>query len=364
MAADVIMPMLGLAQDTGKVVRWLKSDGDVVAKGEPLLEIETDKVTVEIEAPAAGRLSGVSALEGAEVAVGSVIAVVLGDGEELSAAPPPAGRPAPRASASPKARRLARELGVDLTTLAGSGPGGAVVVEDVVTTGPPRSASAVGVPVGPVWRVMASRTLQSWREVPQFVLWRDVDASGLEAQIASARARAGGEEVTVTDVLVHACAGALARHPNVNASWLDGSIVTAEQVNVAIAVATDDGLTAPVIHRANTLDLTTISSRRRELVAAARAGALRPADIRDGTFTISNLGMYAVDGFQAIVNAPQAAILAVGRMGKRPVVVNDEVAVRPTATFSVSFDHRVVDGARGAAFLETLVSLVERRPGT
>jgi pyruvate dehydrogenase E2 component (dihydrolipoamide acetyltransferase) len=361
MAADVIMPMLGLAQDTGKVVRWLRSDGDVVAKGEPLLEIETDKVTVEIEAPAAGTLSGVCAVEGAEVAVGSVIAVVLGDGEELSVAPPVG--PAPRASASPKARRLARELGVDLTTLTGSGPGGAVVVDDVVTTGAPRSAPAVGVPVGPVWRVMASRTLQSWREVPQFVLWRDVDASGLDVQIASARALPGGGEVTVTDVLVHACADALARHPNVNASWQDESIVTAEQVNVAIAVATDDGLIAPVIHRADTLELTAISARRRELVAAARARALRPADVQNGTFTISNLGMYAVDGFQAIVNAPQAAILAVGRMCKRPVVVNDDVVVRPTVTFSVSFDHRVVDGARGAAFLETLVSLVEHRPG-
>jgi pyruvate dehydrogenase E2 component (dihydrolipoamide acetyltransferase) len=355
------MPMLGLAQDTGKVVRWLKNDGDVVAKGEPLLEIETDKVTVEIEAPAAGRLGGLCVADGAEVAVGSVIAVVLGDGEDLSAAAP--ARSGGRASASPKARRLARELGVDLTTLTGSGPGGAVVVDDVVATGPPRSAQAVGIPVGPVWRVMASRTLQSWREVPQFVLWRDVDASGLDVQIASARALPGGGEVTVTDVLVHACADALARHPNVNASWQDESIVTAEQVNVAIAVATDDGLIAPVIHRADTLELTAISARRRELVAAARARALRPADVQNGTFTISNLGMYAVDGFQAIVNAPQAAILAVGRMCKRPVVVNDDVVVRPTVTFSVSFDHRVVDGARGAAFLETLVTLVERRPG-
>jgi pyruvate dehydrogenase E2 component (dihydrolipoamide acetyltransferase) len=360
MAADVIMPMLGLAQDTGTVVRWLKSDGDVVARGEPLLEIETDKVTVEIEAPAAGRLSGVCAAEGAEVAVGSVIAVVLGDGEELSA---PLVDPPARAPASPKARRLARELGVDLTKLTGSGPGGAVVADDIVTSGDPRPAPAAGMAVGPVWRVMAARTLLSWREVPQFVLWRDVDASGLEAGITSARARPGGDQVTVTDLLVHACAEALARHPNVNASWHDGSIVSAEQVNVAIAVATDDGLIAPVIHRADTLDVTTISSRRRELVAAARAGALRPADVQDGTFTISNLGMYAVDGFQAIVNAPQAAILAVGRMAKRPVVVDDEVVVRPTATFSVSFDHRVVDGARGAAFLETLVSLVERRPG-
>ena len=274
-------------------------------------------MTVEIEAPAAGTLHGVSRCRGrggrrrlrdrrrARRRRGAWQIRRLG------------------ASASPKARRLARELGVDLTALTGSGPGGAVVVDDIVTTGEPRSVPDAGVAVGPVWRVMAARTLQSWREVPQFVLWRDVDASGLEAQIASARARPGGGEVTVTDLLVQACAAALARHPNVNASWHDGSIVTTEQVNVAIAVATDDGLIAPVIHRADTLDLTTISSRRRELVAAARAGALRPVDVQDGTFTISNLGMYAVDGFQAIVNAPQAAILAVGRMGKRPVVVNE-----------------------------------------
>jgi pyruvate dehydrogenase E2 component (dihydrolipoamide acetyltransferase) len=362
MAADVIMPMLGLAQDTGKVVRWLKSDGDVVAKGEPLLEIETDKVTVEIESPAAGTLNGVCAVEGAEVAVGSVIAVVLGDGEEPSIAERSASPD--RAAASPKARRLARELGVDLTALTGSGPGGAVVAGDIVSPNESPSAPDRGVPVGAVWRVMASRTLQSWREVPQFVLWRDVDVSALEGLLAAARSRPGGQEVTVTDLLVRASADALARHPNVNSSWNDETIVTAEHVNVAIAVATNDGLIAPVIHDADKLDLEAVSAQRRELVAAARAGRLRPADLQDGTFTVSNLGMYAVDGFQAIVNAPQAAILAVGRIGKRPVVANDEVVVRAMAMFSVSFDHRVVDGARGAEFLETLVSLVEGPGGS
>jgi pyruvate dehydrogenase E2 component (dihydrolipoamide acetyltransferase) len=150
----------------------------------------------------------------------------------------------------------------------------------------------------------------------------------------------------------------------VNSSWNDDSIVVAEHVNVAIAVAVDDGLVAPVIRDADKLDLMTVSMRRRELVAAARAGRLRPVDVQDGTFTVSNLGMHGVDGFQAIVNAPQAAILAVGRMGKRPVVLSDEVVVRPMATFSVAFDHRVVDGARGAEFLEALVSLVEDPQGS
>jgi pyruvate dehydrogenase E2 component (dihydrolipoamide acetyltransferase) len=362
MAADVIMPMLGLAQDTGKVLRWLKRDGDVVVKGEPLLEIETDKVTVEIESPAAGTLNGVCAAEGAEVAVGTVIAVVLGDDEERPV--PARSAPTGRVAASPKARRLARELGVDLTVLPGSGPRGAVVAGDVVSPGEPPSVPERGVPVSPVWRVMASRVLHSWRDVPQFVLWRDVDASGIEGRLAVARSRPGGQDVTVTDILVRACADALARHTNVNASWNDDSIVTAEEVNVAIAVATDDGLVAPVIHGADELDVVAVSARRRELVAAARAGRLGPTDVQGGTFTVSNLGIYAVDGFQAIVNAPQAAILAVGRIGKRPVVVNDAVVVRPMATFAVSFDHRVVDGARGAQFLETLVSLVEEPQGS
>jgi pyruvate dehydrogenase E2 component (dihydrolipoamide acetyltransferase) len=210
---------------------------------------------------------------------------------------------------------------------------------------------------------MAERTTRAWQDVPHFVLSRDVDASRLAGWRAAARGKPGAHEVSHTDLLVRLCAEALRRHPRVNASWREGVIVPGAGVNVAIAVATDDGLVVPVVHRADMLDLGAIADRRRELAEAARLGRLRPEDVQGGTFTISNLGMYGVDAFQAIVNAPQAAILAVGRIADRPWVLNGEVVVRPVLTLSVSFDHRVVDGARGAEFLDTLAALVEEPAG-
>ena len=390
MASDVIMPMLGMAQETGKVIRWLKHDGDAVAKGEPLLEVETDKVTVEIESPAAGTLAAVTAPDGTEVPVGSVIAVVLAEGEivapvadpepklvreveAVAVAPVPAvaaaepARAPRRRLASPKARRLAEARGIDLDALVGSGPNGAVTAKDVesLAQAAPAHAAANGdsFEVGTVWRVMADRTTRSWQEVPHFVLWRDVDASRLESWKLAARQKPGCERVSVTDLLVRVCAEALRRHPRVNASWREGAIVPGSGVNVAVAVATDDGLVAPVVHRADTLELAAISGRRIEIADAARAGKLRAEDVQGGTFTISNLGMFGVDGFQAIVNAPQAAILAVGRTQERPVALNGEVVVRPMLTLSVSFDHRVVDGARGAEFVDTLAGLIEEPAG-
>jgi len=382
MPADVIMPALGMAQETGKVVRWLKQDGELVAKGEPLLEVETDKVTVEIEAPADGTLGGVRVPEGAAVPVGTVIAVVLAAGEvatdphpeplerevEAVAAAPPSSAASPerprRRLASPKARRLAEEQGVDLDTLAGSGPNGAIVARDLealhrVVTGNGDEDFAVG----SVWRVMADRTTRAWQEVPHFFLSRDVDASRLGSWRDAALRKPAGEKISHTDLLVKVCAEALRRHPRVNASWREGEIVPGIGINVAIAVATDNGLVAPVVHRADTLDLPAISVRRREIADAARSGRLRPEDVQDGTFTISNLGMFGVDTFQAIVNSPQAAILAVGRIVERPWAADGAVVVRPILTLTVAFDHRVVDGARGAEFLNTLAELIEEPTG-
>jgi pyruvate dehydrogenase E2 component (dihydrolipoamide acetyltransferase) len=392
MPVDVIMPALGMAQETGKVLRWFKEAGEAVVKGEPLLEVETDKVTVEIEAPGDGTLSGIGAPAGAEVPVGTVIAVVLAAGETAAApveaepvadveprlvrevealAAAPAG-PAPAANrrplASPKARRLAEARGVDVAALTGSGPNGAVTAKDVESyAGAAVPAAANGArptfEVGSVWRVMADRTTRSWQDVPHFFLSRDVDASRLESWRAAARRKPGAERMSHTDLLVKICAEALKRHPRVNASWHDGTIVGGSGVNVGVAVATEDGLVVPVVHGADTLELGAISARRVEVVDAARAGKLRPDDVQGGTFTISNLGMYGVDGFQAIVNAPQAAILAVGRILEKPVAVNGDVVVRPVLTLTVSFDHRVVDGARGAEFLDTLAELIEEPAG-
>jgi pyruvate dehydrogenase E2 component (dihydrolipoamide acetyltransferase) len=356
MPTEVIMPALGMAQETGKVLRWLKAEGDQVAKDEPLLEIETDKVTVEIESPADGTLAAISAAEGDEVPVGNAIAFVLAAGEEVPVASTPAATPSPaeperprRALASPKARRLAAEQGIDLDALAASKDGGTIVAADLAGSAPV---------LGSAWRVMAERTTSSWQSAPHFYLRRSVDASGLERR--REEARAAGASVTHTDLLIHACAAALRAHPRVNSSWRNGTIVAGESINVAIAVATDDALYVPVIRNADQLELAALAERRRELVSATREGRLRPEDVAGGTFTVSNLGMYAVDSFDAILNAPQAAILAVGRITDRVVPVNGEPAVRPMLELSLAFDHRVVDGARGAKFVDTLADLLER----
>ena len=367
MPADVIMPMLGMAQETGKVLRWLKQDGETVRKGEPLLEVETDKVTVEIEAPADGTLAGVRVAEGTEVPVGEVIALVLAEGE---AVPTPTADTEPRVVreveaiaaapvtipptrkrgrlASPKARKLAQERGIDLDSLTGSGPNGAIVAADIQAPAPPAFKQAE-VSESRVWQVMAERMQQAWQQVPHFYLHRDVDASRLQSWKSVAP-----DGTSVTDLLIKVCAEALKRHPRVNGGGA---------VNVGVAVATDDALIVPVVHGADTLTLAQISARRKHIAQAARAGKLRPDDVQGGSFTISNLGMYGVDGFQAIVNTPQAAILAVGRTAERPWVVGGEVVARPVMTLSVSFDHRVVDGARGAEFLDTLASLIEEPAG-
>jgi pyruvate dehydrogenase E2 component (dihydrolipoamide acetyltransferase) len=386
MPVEVIMPMLGMAQETGKVVRWLKAEGDAVVRAEPLMEVETDKVTVEIEAPAAGTLAGVAAAEGDDVPVGHVIAYVLGDGEQL---PEPDARSAPatalpaqkghvqgqtpdragnggaarRTLASPKARRLARERGVPIEQIAGSGPYGAVQAADVESSGavaaraPASDNLLLAQPAGErssAWQTMARRMSEAWRDVPHFYLSREVDATRLNAWRDAARKRAGYEAVTHTDLLVKIAAAALAEHPRVN---------RAPDVNVGIAVATDDALVVPVIHGADRLELRAVAERRADLVARARTRKLRLDDVQGGTFTISNLGMFGVDAFGAIVNAPEAAILAVGRITDRVVAVDGVPAVRPTLVLTLSLDHRAIDGAIGARFLDTLVSLVEEPAG-
>jgi pyruvate dehydrogenase E2 component (dihydrolipoamide acetyltransferase) len=387
-AADVIMPALGMAQDTGLVLRWLRSEGDQVSAGETLVEVETDKATVELESPIDGTLASVQAAEGDQVPVGQVIAVVLAEGEQAASPTParsepeaaPVPAPAPVAGvqaavaavgiarrtrlASPKARRIASDLAIAIDQIEGSGPGGAVVAADVERLRPsPRPA----VPAPPVrsgvWRIMAEHTTRSWQEIPHFFLHRQLDASALERWRAVAAEAPGAGRVSHTDLLVRIVAEALRRHPNVNATWRDGEACLEPRINVGIAVATEQALVVPVLHDAGEMPLADITARRNELVAAAREGRLRPADIEGGTFTISNLGMYGVDSFEAIVNGPQAAILAVGRIADRVVAVHGAAVVRPTVQITVSFDHRMVDGARGAEFLRSLSQLIEEPIG-
>ncbi len=402
------MPALEMAQETGKVISWRKREGEQVAKGEPLLEVETDKAVVEVESPGDGILSSVSAREGAVIPVGQTIAWLLAPGEAppLATAPTQTGRrqdsaaggssaasagastPTPTVVTelriSPKARRLAREHGVDVTRLRGSGPGGEILAEDimnaakgagaatatapaaVLATEKPQAAAGQVEQLGTLGKLMAVRTAQSWTTVPHFFVTRDVEAGGLlEAQerLSVEVERAQGLKATLTDLLVALVARVLAKHPRMNASWMAEGIRHNPEINVAIAVAVEEGVVAPVLHKANLSKIADIAVRRRELAERAKGGRLQPADINGGTFTISNLGMYNVDAFTAIIVPPQAGILAVGRAADRVIAVDGRPAVRPMMTLTLSTDHRVADGARAARFMNDLVDAI-REPKT
>jgi pyruvate dehydrogenase E2 component (dihydrolipoamide acetyltransferase) len=362
MAISVVMPALEMAQETGKIISWLKQEGDSIAKGEPLLEIETDKIVVEIEAPADGVLAGVKSREGAEVPVGQTIAWIVAPGEELPAESEvviPAARtmtepmtqparPAPSGGPriSPKARRIAQERGVDLSKVMGTGPDGSITGEDVLKAAEspaPAAASSIA-------RLMAERTTQSWTHVPHFFLVREVDASGL----VNARQQREPAKFSITDFLIALVARVLAKHPKMNASWSGEGIRLHPNVNISLAIAVEDGVVGAVIPNADTTELAAIAEQRRDLADRARAGRLRPQDITGGTFTISNLGMYGVDAFSAIITPPQAAVLAVGRIVDRVVAVDGQPGIRPMLTMTLSSDHRVVDGAQAAVFLNDL----------
>ena len=319
MATNVVMPDWGVAPEACRLARWLKAEGDSVVQGEPLVEIETGKVTVEVEAPASGTLASIAAAAGDDVALGQSLAFILAEGEAAPGLPPAsaAPRPAPATSAGEQA------------------------------------------PVGNVWRVMAERLSRSWAEVPHFYLVRDVNTSALRTW-RQERRRSGGVVPSVSDILVRVCALALVEHPRMNASWTDGTIRLHPSVNIGLAVAIDDGLIVPVLHGVEQMSLEQITARRTELVDLARSGKLQPEDVAGGTFSITNLGMYGVDAFDAIVNPPQAAILAVGRIADRVVAVKGEPTVQPMMTLTLSVDHRAADGARAAPFLDTLASLIDK----
>jgi pyruvate dehydrogenase E2 component (dihydrolipoamide acetyltransferase) len=382
MPTNVILPALGMSQDSGQIVQWLKAKGDQVEQGEPIAEIQTDKATVELEAPASGMLARISAEAGDEVPVGHIIAVILSAGETAEsleatgtvaapaenlmtegvsirdgnygiAAPPPQVGPGRVPPASPKARRLAAERGVDLKVVEGSGPGGAVLAADV----PSHSVDSEPGDFSRAWRLVAERTTESWRSIPHFYLMREVSAQALVEWHTRAQ-RQVLEKLTYTDLLIKITALALRRHPRLNASLKSGALVRNPDVNVGFAVALPDGLPVPVITRADELELDAIARQRKALVERAQGGRLRPEDLAGGTFTISNLGMYGVDAFHAIINAPQVAILSVGALVDRIVPLGGLPAVVPTLTLGLSCDHRVIDGARGAEFLATIAELI------
>jgi pyruvate dehydrogenase E2 component (dihydrolipoamide acetyltransferase) len=385
MAISVVMPALEMAQETGKLLAWRKKEGERVTKGEPLLEIETDKAVVEVEAPGDGVLAGVTADVGAVIPVGQTIAWLVAPGEKpptKSVTAAPAARASsgmersavaatqvsaqPSVSApqiSPKGRRLAKELGVDITRLRGTGPDGTITAEDVQAFAEGKSAAATsgGEPLSQIARLMAERTTQSWTSVPHFFLVRDVDAGGLvvlSKKLSPEIEKTQGASLTITDLLIAVVARVLAKHPRMNSSWTGEGIRSNAEINVSVAMAVKDGVVSAVIHKANTARPGEISAQRRDLTERARAGRLRPADITGGTFTISNLGMYKVDAFSAIITPPQAAILAVGSISDRVVPVDGKPGIRPMMTMTLSSDHRVVDGAKAAEFLSELAEAI------
>ncbi|HZO62897.1 MAG TPA: dihydrolipoamide acetyltransferase family protein [Gaiellaceae bacterium] len=402
MAEQVKIPRLGQGMEAGTIVRWLKSEGDQVEKGEPLYELDTDKVTQEVEADVGGVLLKILVGEG-EVPVGTPVAVLGEAGEEVpeveapaapepeqAAAEPeppaapqeapraePAEAPAPsadggRIKASPLARRIARERGVDLASLSGTGPEGRIVAEDVEragVSGAPAGGPARPVPAGTVERVeltslrrtVARRMTEAWA-APAFQISMSADMTRALELRARLVERHPDERPTVTDVLAKICAAALMRHRDVNALYAGDAIELHPSANIGLAVATDRGLVVPVIPGCEARSVAEIAAARADLVARSRDGKLQAADLEGGTFTISNLGMYGVEQFVAVLNPPQAAILAVGAIEDRPVASGGAVVVRSMMTMTLTCDHRTVDGAGAADFLRTVKEFLEE-PG-
>jgi len=396
MAEVITMPKLGFDMAEGKLVRWVKAEGEPVTRGEVLAEIETDKATVEVESTAAGLVHKHLVPEGTSVPVGTPIAVVAAQSEQVDlagltggAAPQPAAAPAataPPASAkkaagtvtpeaepqggrlpggvraSPLARRLAQARGLDLRGVSGSGPGGRVTRRDVEQAGGGRAAPGVTeeIPLTKLRAIIGRRMAQAKQQIPHFYVTIDVDAAplmGMRQELNALQPEA--EKASVNDFIVKASALALRDMPALNAS-LDGErIVRHGQVNVGVAVAVDDGLLTVVVRQADAKSVREIAAELRELVSRARQGRVRPADIEGSTFSVSNLGMFEVDHFIAIVNPPEAAILAVGSVRQEPVVVDGQVVVGQRLRLTVSADHRVTDGAEAARWLQVLRGYME-----
>ncbi len=414
MADEVKLPRLGQGMESGTIVKWLKSEGERVEKGEPLYELDTDKVTQEVEAEASGVLLKIAVQEG-EVPVGQTIAVIGEEGEEVPAdvsgngasaaqkveqdaaeegSPAPAReaereqgrevsteraeqRPAPtrdggRVKASPLARRIARERGIDLASLSGTGPEGRVVAEDVerAEAGAAPAAVPATAPAGEieveqlssVRRTIARRLTEAW-QAPAFQISMSADMTRAKELHGRLAELAGdGPKPTLTDILTKASAAALMRHRAVNARFTGEAIERYPSADIGLAVAIPDGLVVPIIRGSERRTIAEIAAARIDLVERARGGRLRQEDLDGGTFTISNLGMYGVEQFVAVLNPPQAAILAVGAVEDRPVARDGELVVRPMMTMTLTSDHRALDGATASDFLRTVKAFLEE-PG-
>jgi pyruvate dehydrogenase E2 component (dihydrolipoamide acetyltransferase) len=409
MATEIKLPRLGQGMESGTVVRWLKQEGERVEKGEPLYELDTEKVTQEVEADASGVLLKIAVQEG-EVPVGQTIAVIGEEGESVPDAEPEAepegevdeepqeeGSRAPardeerargreasvetepaeaqptivdgRVKASPLARRIAREKGIELTEVHGTGPEGRIVAEDVerALAAPAPAGAPAAAPAEPevekltsIRRTIARRLTEAW-QAPVFQISMSADMT--RAQEVRERlvelTTEGETKPTVSDVLTKVCAAALMRHRAVNAHFVDEAVRRFPTANVGMAVATDRGLLVPVIRGAERLTLAEIAAVRADLVSRSREAKLQQTDLEDGTFTVSNLGMYGVEQFVAVLNPPQVAILAVGAIEEKPVVVDGDFEIKPMMSLTLTCDHRAIDGSVAAEFLGTVRELLE-----
>lgn len=386
MVVEVRMPKLGLTMTKGTIKKWLKSEGDAVRKGEPLLIIETEKITSTIEAPASGYLIKIVAQAGVTVPVGDLIAYIGELGEQvpsITAAPvvtPMQVTPAPservvekpvalaRVRATPRARALAEKEGIDLSLIKGSGPGGLITEEDVLKyIEEVKARTKLGlrvrksIPLTPLRATIAERMTESLRTMAQVTIMREEDVSKLiklREELQPAIEKEVGVRLTYTPMLIKAVAEVLKEHPLINSTLEDNEIKVIDEINVGFAVAVDHGLVVPVIKNADKKGLKDIVIECNELARKAREGTLSLDDISGGTFTVTNLGMYGVDGFTPIINPPQVAILGIGRIINKPVVVDGKIDVRPLCTFSLTFDHRVIDGHTAAQFLDGLIKLL------
>jgi pyruvate dehydrogenase E2 component (dihydrolipoamide acetyltransferase) len=402
-ATEVKLPRLGQGMESGTIVKWLKAEGEPVQKGEPLYELDTDKVTQEVEAEASGVLLRIAVREG-EVEVGRTIGVIGEEGESVAAAPsgdapapsaekkqeekPAAQEPKPdaepeqasaattngRVKASPLARRIARERGLELSTISGTGPDGRIVAEDVEraqTTpgtapgnrllqgaGLAPSGEVESRPLSNVRKTIARRLTQAWT-VPAFQLTVSADMTRANGLVQKQRELNPDVRITITDVLTKLSAQALMRHRDVNVQFADDALLVFPSADVGIAVAAPQGLVVPVVHSAERLTIAQIAEVRADLVGRARDAKLRAEDLEGGTFTISNLGMYDIDQFIAVLNPPQASILAVGSTRDQVVPRDGDLLVLPLMTMTLTCDHRAVDGATGAEFLKTLKAFLE-----
>jgi pyruvate dehydrogenase E2 component (dihydrolipoamide acetyltransferase) len=411
MANQVTLPRLGQGMESGTIVRWLKSEGDKVEKGEPLYELDTEKVTQEVEADAGGVLLKILASEGDEIEVGKPIAVIGEEGEDVPQAeaeeptevteeePEEEGEPAPareeerergeeagteapsepeqrvdggRLKASPLARRIAKERGIDLRQLRGTGPEGRIVAEDVerAQVSPQKAPTAAGAPgeievvkLNQMRKTIARRMTDAW-EAPAFQISMSADmtASIRLREALLERIGEGGVRPTYSDILTKLVALALMRHRDMNAHFAGDEVRLFPAANIGIAVAVPHGLVVPVIPSCETKSIAEIAAARADVVQRTRGGKLKSEDLENGTFTISNLGMYGVERFTAVLNPPQAGILAVGAIEERPVVVDGDLEIQPRMDLTLTVDHRSVDGATASEFLGTVKAMLEE-PG-